>query len=140
MDQMKVAAPFVGGERGVGADHPVALRDGAADRRACGFGEGREPVCGSIEQCDAVIQSSPSVSAYERRGYLHLMQRRGLEDLQKAIADFSAAIAIEARPFSLYGRGMARLMAGDAAGQNEMEAAIMFQRDIEEEFKRYGAR
>jgi len=104
------------------------------------FAESRSaPVCGSLADCDAVIQTRPSLAAYERRGYLHLTQRRGLEDLQKAIADFSAAIAIEAGAFSLYGRGMARLMSGDAAGQNEMEAAIMLQRDIAEEFKRYGA-
>jgi len=32
---------------------------------------------------------------------------------------------------------MARLISGDAAGQNEMEAAIMLQRDIAEEFKAY---
>ena len=106
---------------------------GAADA------ESRSPVCGTIAQCDALIRTTPGREAYERRGYLHLMQRRGLEDLEKAIADFSAAIAIEARPFSLYARGMARLMSGDAAGQNEMEAAIMLQRDIAEEFKRYGA-
>jgi hypothetical protein len=99
----------------------------------------RAPVCGSLAQCDALIRTAPGIDAYERRGYLHLMQRRGLDDLEKAIADFSAAIAIEARPFSLYARGMARLMTGDAAGQNEMEAAIMLQRDIAEEFKRYGA-
>lgn len=98
-----------------------------------------EPVCRTIAACDAVIQAKPSLLAYQRRGYLHLTQRRDLEDLQKAIADFSAAIAIEAGAFSLYGRGMARLMSGDAAGQNEMEAAIMLQRDIAEEFKRYGA-
>ena len=96
------------------------------------------PVCQSLSDCDALIQARPSIEAYERRGYLHFVQRRGLEDLQSAITDFSAAIAIEARPFSLYARGMARLMAGDAAGQNEMEAAIMLQRDIAEEFKRYG--
>ncbi|MEA2870366.1 MAG: hypothetical protein QOH67_342 [Hyphomicrobiales bacterium] len=106
---------------------------GAADA------ESRSPVCGTLEQCDAVIRTAPGIAAYERRGYLHLMQRRGLEDLYKAIDDFSAAIAIEARPFALYARGMARLMSGDAAGQNEMEAAIMLQRDIAEEFKRYGA-
>jgi hypothetical protein len=68
------------------------------------------------------------------------MQRRGLEDLQKAIADFSAAIAIDgARSLSMYGRGMARLMAGDSAGQNEMEAAIMLRPDIDAEFKRQTA-
>ena len=98
--------------------------------------ESLAPPCGTIAQCDALIGTAPGIEAYERRGYLHLMRRRGLEDLQKAIEDFSAAIAIEARPFSLYARGMARLMAGDAAGQNEMEAAIMLQRDIAEEFKR----
>jgi len=94
-----------------------------------------QPVCGSLADCDALIRTAPGIAAYERRGYLHLMRR----DLDNAIADLSAAIAIEARPFALYARGMARLMAGDAAGQNEMEAAIMLQRDIGEEFRRYGA-
>src|SRR4030095_2288535 len=78
--------------------------------------DSREPPCRTLAQCDVAIRAAPSLAAYERRGYLHLMQRRGLEDLQKAIADFSAAIGIDAgRAFSLYGRGMARLMAGDAA-------------------------
>ena len=98
--------------------------------------ESRAPVCGSIAQCDALIRTNPGIDAYERRGYLHLIHRRGLEDLYKAIDDFSAAIAVEARPSSLYARGMARLMSGDSAGQNEMEAAIMLQSDIEVEFKR----
>ena len=101
--------------------------------------ESRTPVCGSIADCDALIRATPGIEAYQRRGYLHLIQRRGLEDLYKAIEDFSAAIAIEARPFSLYARGMARLLSGDAAGQNEMEAAIMLQSDVEQEFRRYGA-
>ena len=93
--------------------------------------------CATIETCDAAIRTRPSLAAYERRGYLHLMRR----DLDNAIADFSAAIGIDAaRAFSLYGRGMARLISGDAAGKNEMEAAIMLQRDIGEEFKAYGAR
>jgi hypothetical protein len=93
-------------------------------------------VCVTLEECDAVLRTAPSIAAYERRGYLHLMRR----NLDAAIADFSAAIAIEARPFSLYARGMARLMSGDAAGQNEMEAAIMLQQDIAEEFRGYGNR
>jgi uncharacterized protein with PIN domain len=90
--------------------------------------------CTTIEACDAAIRTNPGLALYEARGYLHLMRR----DLDNAIADFSAAIAIDAsRAFSLYGRGMARLISGDAAGQNEMEAAIMLQRDIAEEFKAY---
>jgi len=93
--------------------------------------------CVTLEACDAVIRTNPGLAAYERRGYLHLMRR----DLDNAIADFSAAIAIDAsRAFSLYGRGMARLISGDAAGQNEMEAAIMLQRNIAEEFKAYGTK
>jgi uncharacterized protein with PIN domain len=90
--------------------------------------------CATIEACNAAIRTRPSLALYEARGYLHLMRR----DIDNAIADFSAAIAIDAsRAFSLYGRGMARLISGDAAGQNEMEAAIMLQRDIAEEFKAY---
>lgn len=96
-----------------------------------------EPPCRTIADCDALIRTSPTLAAYERRGLLHLIQRQGLEDLQKAIADFSAAIAIDgARALSMYSRGMARLMAGDSAGQNEMEAAIMLRPDIDAEFKR----
>ena len=96
--------------------------------------EGGGAPCATIEACDAAIRTAPGLALYEARGYLHLMRR----DLDNAIADFSAAIAIDgSRAFSLYGRGMARLISGDAAGQNEMEAAIMLQRDIAEEFKAY---
>lgn len=96
-----------------------------------------QPPCRTLPDCDGLIRTNPTLAAYERRGLLHFMQRRGLDDLQKAIADFSEAIAIDgARALSMYGRGMARLMAGDAAGQNEMEAAIMLRPDIDAEFKR----
>ena len=37
------------------------------------------PVCGSLQDCDALIRTTPGIEAYERRGYLHLMQRRGLD-------------------------------------------------------------
>jgi uncharacterized protein with PIN domain len=98
--------------------------------------ESRGVPCATIEACDAVIRTDPGLAAYERRGYLHLMR----SDIDNAIADFSAAIAIDAsRAFSLYGRGMARLISGDAAGQNEMEAAIMLRPDIDAEFKRSAA-
>jgi hypothetical protein len=98
---------------------------------------GTQPPCRTLADCDALIRTVPTLAAYERRGLLHLMQRRGLDDLQKSIADFSEAIALDgARALSMYGRGMARLMSGDSAGQNEMEAAIMLRPDIDAEFKR----
>ena len=96
--------------------------------------------CRALADCDALIRANPTLAAYERRGFLHLIGRQGLDDVHKAIADFSAAIAIEpARALSMYGRGMARLMSGDSAGQNEMEAAIMLQSNVEAEFKRRSA-
>ena len=101
----------------------------------------RAPRC-AARSSNATPRSAPTRRSphYERRGYLHLIQRRGLEDLEKSIADFTAALRFDAsRALSLYGRGMARLFSGDAAGQNEMEAAIMMQANIAEEFKRYGA-
>ncbi len=99
--------------------------------------QNRSAPCLTLAECDETIRTHPGLAAYERRGYFHLMRR----DLDNAIADFSAAIGIDAaRAFSLYGRGMARLISGDAAGQNEMEAAIMLQRDVGEEFKAYGAK
>src|ERR1044072_8610015 len=98
------------------------------------------PPCRTLADCDALIRTGPSLAAYERRGLLHLMQRQGFDDLQKAIADFSEAIAIDgARALSMYGRGMARLMAGDAAGQDEMEAGLMLRPDIDAQFKRAAA-
>jgi uncharacterized protein with PIN domain len=99
--------------------------------------QSRSAPCLTLEECDATVRAGPGLAAYERRGYFHLMRR----DLDNAIADFTAAIGFDgARAFSLYGRGMARLISGDAAGQNEMEAAIMLQRDVAEEFKAYGAK
>jgi hypothetical protein len=108
---------------------------------AVAHAQGRaDPPCRALADCDALIRTNPSLAAYERRGLLHLVQRRGLDDLQKAIADFSEAIALDgARALSMYGRGMARLMAGDSAGQNEMEAALMLRPDIDAEFKRQTA-
>ena len=94
----------------------------------------------TIAQCDALIRASPTLAAYERRGYLHLMQRRGLEDLEKAIADFSAAMRrCEARPLSLYARGMARLMSRRLRGAERNGSRDHDAADIDEEFKRYGA-
>jgi hypothetical protein len=108
----------------------------------CASGDAERALAG----CTRIIEDKGAsaedrLRAHERRGTIVLINRRGLEDIEKAIADFSAAIRIEpGRAFSLYGRGMARLMAGDAAGQNEMEAAIMLQRDIGEEFRKRSVR
>jgi hypothetical protein len=62
--------------------------------------------------------------------------------LDGAIADYSAALAIDARMASaLYCRGIARQRKGDAAGgAADIAAAKAVQVDVAEEFARYGVR
>jgi hypothetical protein len=112
---------------------PVASRGDLGD---CESGSAERAIAG----CTRIIEN-PRESrhnralAHERRGLIHLA--RGAAE--QAIADFSAVLRDEPeRPLSLYARGMARIIMGDAAGQNEMEVAIMLRPGIAEEFKRYG--
>jgi tetratricopeptide (TPR) repeat protein len=84
---------------------------------------------------DGAVSAADRVRAYDRRGYIHLMRR----ELERAIADFTAALRADPdRPFSLYARGMARLFSGDAAGQNEMESALLRRPQVADEFKAFG--
>ena len=108
------------------------------DLADCQSGDAERAVAG----CTRIIEdraagAADRALAHDRRGYIHLMRR----ELEAALADFSAALRDEPeRPFSLYARGMARLFAGDAAGQNEMENAVMLRPGIAAEFKAYGTR
>ena len=71
------------------------LRSCSLRSRAAAHAQSRsEPPCRTLADCDALIRTSPR-SRPMSGADLHLMQRRGLDDLQKAIADFSAAIAID---------------------------------------------
>ena len=104
----------------------------------CNSDSAERVVTGCTRVIDDPRESAASrVIAHERRGYVHLMRR----ELEKAIDDFSAALRDDTgRAFSLYGRGMARIFSGDAAGQNEMETAIMMRPAIAEEFKKFGVK
>jgi len=59
-----------------------------------------------------------------------------------AIQDYSSALRIEPRLASaLYGRGLARLKKGDAAGGNaDVEAARKLQTKVADDFSQYGVR
>lgn len=121
-----VLAIVLGAAGGAGPRDLADCQSGVADR--------------ALAACTKVIDDSGEtaanrVLAHDRRGYIHLMRR----ELEAAIADFTAALRDEPdRPFSLYARGMARLFSGDAAGQNEMESALLRWPGIAEEFKAYG--
>ena len=68
--------------------------------------------------------------------------RLRLDRVDDALADFDAALKISpATAVALYGRGMARLKAGDsAAGNADIAAAKKAQADVAEEVARYGSR
>jgi hypothetical protein len=62
--------------------------------------------------------------------------------LDASIADYDAALNIEpGRPYSMFGRGVARKRKGDVAdGDADMAAAKTKSPAIDEEFARYGVR
>jgi tetratricopeptide (TPR) repeat protein len=59
-----------------------------------------------------------------------------------AIQDYSSALRIEPKLASaLYGRGLARLKKGDAAGGNaDVEAARKLETKVADDFSQYGVR
>ncbi|HEX6375029.1 MAG TPA: DUF3857 domain-containing protein [Allosphingosinicella sp.] len=94
---------------------------------------------GSIElpqarrDCDEAIRSDAgAVPAFEARGLLGL--RLGMWDA--AIADYSAALALEPKRFrALYGRGIARLRKGEReAGERDLAAARRLSFDVDAEY------
>jgi Flp pilus assembly protein TadD len=61
--------------------------------------------------------------------------------LQRAVADYDAALQLSPRKASsLYGRGIAKLRAGDTGGHADIADAKAIDSRIAEEFARYGVR
>jgi len=76
--------------------------------------------------------------AYDSRAFAYLK----LGMLDAAIADYNVALRLEpGRPYSLFGRGIARQRKGDkAGGEADMAAAKAKTPGIAEEFAQYGVR
>jgi tetratricopeptide (TPR) repeat protein len=73
--------------------------------------------------------------AYKNRGFIYL----ALDQLDRAIADYDAVLKLNAKhPEALYGRGIAKLRKGDAAGNADIAAAKALQGDIAEMFASAG--
>lgn len=91
----------------------------------------------ALEDCDrAIDRGGRTAEALNSRAFVYLRLGR----LDKAIADFDAALAIKADDaWSLYGRGLARLRKGLAAeGQTDIVAAIAAQPAIAAAAARHG--
>jgi tetratricopeptide (TPR) repeat protein len=81
----------------------------------------------AIADCTEAIRLRPKYDvALENRGHAYL--RTGQFDL--ALADFEARLALSKSAYSLYGRGVAKLKKGDAAGSADVAAAKALQSDI----------
>jgi tetratricopeptide (TPR) repeat protein len=81
---------------------------------------------------------SGDADTMDSRGFVYLRLNR----LEDAIADYDAALKIDPRKAaSLYGRGIIKLRKGDAAGgEADIAAAKTAQKDIAEEFAKYGVK
>lgn len=92
---------------------------------------------GALEDCNEALRLQPdAANAFGNRALVQLK----LGAFDRAIADYSAALANNANDaYSLYGRGVAKLKSGDAAGgAADIAAAKAIQGDIADVYARYG--
>jgi tetratricopeptide (TPR) repeat protein len=91
----------------------------------------------ALSACEAAVAQRPAESAFQdSRGFVLL--RLGRYD--ESIASYDAALKLSAgRSVSLYGRGMARRLKGDAAGGDEdMKAALHLDAHVATTYANYG--
>jgi tetratricopeptide (TPR) repeat protein len=91
----------------------------------------------ALVDCDESLRLQPDAPNVARTRALVGLK---LETLGKAVADFSAAIQLNARDArALYGRGLARIKSGDNGGQADLAAARKIRNDIADFYaKQYG--
>ena len=92
----------------------------------------------ALQDCDASLQIKPDlVDSLDSRGFVKLK----LNQPQNAIADYDASLRLSARKASsLYGRGIAKLRVGDSSGNDDISSAKAIDRDVADDFNRYGVR
>ena len=91
----------------------------------------------ALKDCDDAVRfDSGAIEAFRARGLVKL--RLGQWD--PAIADYSAALALEPRDYrSLFGRGVARLRKGEReAGDRDLAAARRYSFDVDSEYRDAG--
>jgi tetratricopeptide (TPR) repeat protein len=90
----------------------------------------------ALADCGESLRLAPNADAFNSRAFIRLKRRQW--DL--AIADYSSALKLDPKQAaSYYGRGQAKLRAGDrAGGRADIEAARALKPRIADEFSRYG--
>jgi len=90
----------------------------------------------ALADCNEALRLRPDfVPALDSRAFVHM---RG-ERFREAIADYDAAImGSPQNPWSLYGRGIAKLRLGDTVGAQTDIAASKAVQDVAPEFAAYG--
>jgi tetratricopeptide (TPR) repeat protein len=90
----------------------------------------------ALADCNAAVKLRPDSARFlNSRGLVYLRKR----DFKNAIADYDASLRLERLPWSLYGRGVARVRTGDAAaGRADIAAATALGKNIAATASRYG--
>jgi tetratricopeptide (TPR) repeat protein len=90
----------------------------------------------ALADCNEALRLRPDfVPALDSRAFVHMRGGR----FREAITDYDAAITgIPKDPYSLYGRGIAKLRVGDTAGAQADIAASKEVQDVAPEFTAYG--
>jgi tetratricopeptide (TPR) repeat protein len=90
----------------------------------------------ALNDCNEAIKLGPNAARYDSRGFTNLKLGRW----QAAVGDFDSALRLNPRlASSLYGRGFAKLKAGDQSGGNaDIAAARAIRQDIAQVYAGYG--
>ncbi len=92
----------------------------------------------AVEDFDKVLVIEPdNVEALVSRG--DAFGQLGDPALALALNEYNAALRIDPnRALSLYGRGLARIRTGDAAGKGDQAAALTINPEVADDFSIYG--
>jgi tetratricopeptide (TPR) repeat protein len=90
----------------------------------------------ALADCNEALKLRPDfVPALDSRAFVHMRQQR----FRDAVSDYDAALKASPKdPYSLYGRGIAKLRLGDNAGAQADIAASKEVQDVSPEFSAYG--
>ena len=90
----------------------------------------------ALADSDQALKLLPlNLEVRDTRGFIYLK----LGDPALALTEYNAALTIDPnRALSLYGRGLARIRMGDAAGKGDQEAALTINPEVANDFAIYG--
>ncbi len=96
---------------------------------------GRDLVAALADSDQALKLLPLNLEVRDTRGFIYLK----LGDPALALNEYNAAMTIDPnRALSLYGRGLARIRMGDAAGKGDQEAALTINPEVANDFAIYG--